>query len=129
MYRFDGVTGNFIDIFIPTGSCGGYQHKAGHFPPFCPYSNSAIKSRGGFQTRPYWLAGCPASQGNDSVLQYNRTTSAFIDTFVLPASGGLDELSDLLFYTSSTPIPEPATMLHLGSGLIGLAGFRKKLKK
>ena len=38
----------------------GCQHKAGHFPPFCPYSNSAIKSRGGFQTRPYWLAGCPA---------------------------------------------------------------------
>ena len=37
----------------------GYQHKAGHFPPFCPYSNSAIKSRGGFQTRPYWRAVPP----------------------------------------------------------------------
>ena len=35
--------------------------------------------------------------------------------------------SDVLF--SSSPVPEPTTMLLLGSGLVGLVGLRKKVKK
>lgn len=31
-------------------------------------------------------------------------------------------------YTAATPVPEPCALLLIGSGLLGLAGFRKKLK-
>ncbi|MCP4570503.1 MAG: PEP-CTERM sorting domain-containing protein, partial [FCB group bacterium] len=40
-----------------------------------------------------------------------------------------DELATVTLTGEETPSPEPSTMLLLGSGLIGLAGFRRKLNR
>jgi hypothetical protein len=48
----------------------------------------------------------------------------------IPVDTGWSEVGTLACNYTGSPVPEPATMLLLGSGLVGLAGFgRKKFKK
>jgi len=60
-----------------------------------------------------------------AIVDDNDGIIAFSDISGLPA---LDRLSHTTYFEAD-PIPEPATVLLLGTGLLGITGFRKRLRK
>jgi hypothetical protein len=80
--------------------------------------------------------GLNGDPGFDISLQQPWETARYVKFDILSNWGGSDNaghvgLSEVQFFSDTpdpAPVPEPATMLFLGLGLIGLAGAKKSLK-
>ncbi|MCO6458585.1 MAG: tandem-95 repeat protein [Pirellulaceae bacterium] len=78
--RFNGTTGEFIDVFVGAGLDG----------PMVPLFGGDVN----FDGVPELYV---TSFNSDSVIRYDGATGLSLGTFVLPASGGLDGPTDMVF--------------------------------
>lgn len=80
--RFDGTTGDYVSTFVATNSNGLYDPEYMIFGP---------------DGHLYVSLGEEGPTNQNSVLRFNGTTGAFINLFVSPDSGGIDEPKGLAF--------------------------------
>jgi hypothetical protein len=101
-----------FNVVVPTGATLHYRIGGNGFYRNEPYTeeswNQAEDPLGSFLLSIVQGAGIP----------YLNSYSGFL------VGGGIDNLD-----INPVPAPEPASLLLLGSGLIGFAGFRRKFKK
>ena len=74
----------------------------------------------------YAFFNCDISAEGDYTIRYTWENDFYIEG---EYDANIEITSAFFDNTANNPVPEPATMFLLGSGLLGIAGFRKKIKK
>ena len=146
--RVADVTADFIG-----GSSGSYYIKAGtivssHYVQWDPAPTKTVKARLEFDSDIFaFITADQRLFNSDSWLGLTGITYGDFGNRGLETGDGTNFNSGMVdidwaasnpgdwtrlitaYSPGGEPIPEPATMLLLGSGLVGLAGFRKKFRK
>lgn len=81
---------------------------------------------------PYALGFYAVKAGPQFALYYvdpYQTSGIWSTIHLTVGKDQMPEISHLSALAETAPVPEPATLILLGSGLLGLAGVRRKIKK
>src|SRR5439155_971550 len=92
VFRYNGVTGEFMDVFVP-GNSGGLRRPL--VVVFGPDGNLYVGDVGN------------VAQGGTAIRRYNGLTGAFLGVFVAPGTGGISGPRALLFKEKITICHRP----------------------